>query len=169
MPQRRTPASRLAPAGLDHHEVLRIAPNGLGPEDSYDIVIDAWTDERSDDIVGVKMWWLDRAKSNERSPFGPTVRSRIDVRYVKRSGGHWVVQIRANGKRFDIDVRRDTARPDALAAYGTIVSHGVEVAECRATESKVVPTTMLGIPTGLDKLKVSCIDANGVRQHGRLR
>lgn len=166
LPTKRTPSSRLEPAGLDHHEVLRIEPNGLGPADSYDIVLDAWTHESDGSIAGVNMWWLDRAKADERSPFGKTVKQRIDVDYVRRSANVWNVQIKANGQRFDIEVR---AADGGVAAFGTIATHGVKISECRATSSKIIPTTVLGIPTGLDKLQVSCIDQNGVRQHGKLK
>lgn len=166
LPTKRTPTSKLEPAGLDHHEVLRIKPNGLGPADSYDIVIDAWTHESDGSIAGVNMWWLDRAKGDERSPFGKTVKQRIDVDYTRQSDQVWRVRIKANGQRFDIHVRSETGE---VAAYGTVASHGVKIPECRATSSKIIPTTLLGIPTGLDKLQVSCLDQNGVRQHGKLK
>jgi len=166
LPTKRTPAADLEPSGVDHHEVLRIKPNGLGPADSYDIVIDAWTKQADGSIAGVNMWWLDRSKRDERSPFGKTVKSRIDVDYIQRSSHEWQVQIKANGSRFTIDVR---AEGGDVFAYGTVATGGTKIPECRATSSKVIPTTLLGIPTGLDRLQVSCIDQNGVRQHGKLK
>jgi hypothetical protein len=169
VPEGRTPVGELSPSGLAHQEVLRIDPDGLGPSRNHDIVIDGWVDAaKPRTIAGVKMWWLDRDKGGERSPFGKAVRRTVDIDYDRASDNAWRVAIR-HGKRawaFDIELDekgRLQAYADIVAKDGTVIEH------CRALRSRLVARRALGIPSGLETLEVVCIDSNGKRQRGRMR
>jgi len=169
VPEGRTPAGELNSAGLAHQEVLRIDPDGLGPSRNHDIVIDGWVDERRPRaIAGVKMWWLDRGKDGERSPFGKAVRRTVDIDYDRASDNAWRVAIRHGKRAWAFDVELDAK--GRLQAYADIVTKdGTVVEHCRALRSRLVARRALGIPSGLETLEVVCIDANGKRQRGRMR
>lgn len=169
VPDGRTPAGELSPSGLDHQEVLRIDPDGLGPSRSHDIVIDGWVDAaRPRTIAGVKMWWLDREKGGERSPFGKAVKRTVDIDYDKASDNAWRVAIRHGKRAWAFDIELD--EKGRLQAYADIVTKdGTVIEHCRAVRSRLVARRALGIPSGLETLEVVCIDTNGKRQRGRMR
>lgn len=167
-PRGRTPESRLAPAGLNHHEVLRIDPDGLGPGRSYGIVIDGWTAEADPSkLEDVRMWWIDRAKSDERSPFGKTVRKRMKIKYRRSSDRKMRIEIKTGKDAYTFKVV--ATKSGKVRAYGTIVDKfGRTHENCRAVSSRIVAKRRIGIPVGMEELNVTCFDAEGKRRKGRL-
>ena len=163
---KRVAAAQLSQGGLKHQEVLRIDPDALGPSRDHDIVIDAWTDNSKTEIEELRMWWLDKAKGNERSIFGKTVRKRMKVTYAKKSADKWLVSLKEGSRTYDFDVEIEDGK---AKAYGTVITKdGKWIPHCEAKRSNVVPKRTLGIPTGLKRLAVTCVDANGDRHRGKL-
>ncbi len=168
VPKGRTPKKQLAPDGLTHHEVLRIDPDVFGPK-TYDIVLDGWTrDASKPEIAELRLWWLDRAKSDERSPFGKGVRRQLKIDYTPKGRDEWTVVMAQGGNHYRFDVKLD--RHGELQAYGDVLTNdGTLYKRCRAIKSRLKPRLALGIPTGLAALEVTCIDDEGKRQRGKLQ
>ncbi|MEE9385843.1 MAG: hypothetical protein V3V08_20730 [Nannocystaceae bacterium] len=155
--------------GLAHHEILRIDPDGLGPTRNYEIAIDGWTRLLTPrGIADLRVWWLDRSKGNERSPFGPTVKKRVRVEFRRKTASTWSVHIHSSSRAFKFDVvADDTGR---LRAYADIVdADGVRVQDCEVKRAELVARRFLGIPIGLKRLDASCVDASGVTHRGAVQ
>lgn len=167
VPHGRTPAHMLDVAGLRHQEVLRIDPGVLGPSGDYEVVVDAWTSNTNPLAVeGVEVWWLDRDAADERSPFGPTVRKRIRVEKTRRSPHQWTVAIVTKDDRFTFTI--ESTSQGQVVAYASIVEAGQPVNDCLASSARLVPRRILGIPVGLRRLDVTCVDAQGLPHHGAM-
>ncbi|TPV94808.1 MAG: hypothetical protein B7733_13425 [Myxococcales bacterium FL481] len=169
IPHGRTPVAALDVAGLRHHEVLHIDPGPLGPSGDYRVAIDAWTSsaaEHVSHVEGVRVWWLNRDAADERSPFGPTVAKRMRIEKTRLDAQHWTISIVTDSDRFSFTVSAD--KSGRVAAYGTVVERGVRVPDCLAQSARLVPRRLLGIPIGLRRLDVSCVDAQGQPHHGPL-
>lgn len=167
IPSGRTPVAKLAPAGFEHHQVLRIDQD-FHPNDSYDIALDAWIDERkSDAIAEVRMWWQDTSSSDERSPFGKGVRRHIDISYAPQQDGSWDVTITQGRKRYGFEVERDGE--GEVQAYADVVANGGTVEHCRVRRSRLVARKLLGLPVGLKHLAVTCVDAQGKTHRGHVK
>ena len=168
VPHGRTPAHLLDVSGLRHHEVLRIDPGVLGPSGDYNVVVDAWTSNTNPGSVeGVQVWWLDREANDERSPFGPTVRRRITVAKTQLSPRRWTVAIVTSDDRFTFVIESDSA--GRVVAYATIVEDRTTIERCQATRAELVAKRFLGVPIGLRRLDVTCVDSEGKPHHGAMQ
>ncbi len=163
VPYHRMAAADLAPAGYEHHPVLRIDQD-FHPNDKYEIAIDAWVSEGDpDSLAAVRMWWLDTSDANARSPFGKGVRRHIDIDYKERDAG-WDIRIKQGRKKayvFAVDL--EDGKTTATASVKT--KEGV-IDECELTGSRLVAKKVLGIPTGLKRIDVTCLDAEGAEHRG---
>lgn len=166
LPYSRMPAAQLAPAGLEHHEVLRIARDFGKPD--FKVVVDSWvTTADPDRLEEVRFWWVKESKKDERSPFGSKLRKYIGMKFIHNNPDDWTVKLRGDRKefRFDVEVGED----GRVAAYGDVKTPDGEIVEhCRATDGEFVARRLLGIPIGLKKLAVVCVDAEGVWHKGEL-
>jgi hypothetical protein len=167
LPYSRTPAHDLEPDGLEHHEVLRIGRD-FGDSD-FKVAVDSWvTTDAPDEIDEVRFWWVDGSKADERSPFGRKLRKYIGMDFVHNSPDDWTVKLRGDRKEFAFDVEIDD-RTGAVAAYGDVkTKDGTVVEHCRATDGEFVARRFLGIPIGLKKLAVVCVDDQGTWHRGEL-
>lgn len=161
-----TDVAGLAPDGLVHQEVLRIEPD-LG-KDHHDIVVDSWTlAEQPDALSEVRMWWLHSKDNDERSPFGKGVRRFVDLDYVRKGPRRFGVVLRGERKEWGFDVvLQDDGKAVALADITT--NEGVLVTQCEATEGRLLVRRVMGLPTGLKGLEVTCRDAAGHEHVGTL-
>lgn len=166
IPTGRTSPSDLAPPGWHHHEVLRIDQD-FHPNEDYEIALDAWVaQEKPDALAEVRMWWLDTSKAGERSPFGRGVRRHIDLVYRRQAHDHWTVAIEQGRKRFSFEIE---LMPDGRPrAYGDVVEGDTTVRHCRVETARLVANQFLGLPVGLDRLELTCVDDRGGRHHGVL-
>lgn len=164
VPYTRMAAADLAPAGYDHHAVLRIDQD-FHPNENYEISIDAWTEETSPDaLAGVRMWWLDTADSDARSPFGKGVRRHIDIDYAQQSSSDWDIQITQGRKRYTFTVEIDES--GSVAAFADVRADGKAIEDCKVDRSRLVAKKVLGIPAGLKRLDVTCTDGEGEQHRG---
>jgi hypothetical protein len=167
IPYGRTPVASLAPAGFHHQQVLRIDQD-FHPNDDYEIALDAWTKKSEPgSIAEVRMWWLDTATSDERSPFGKGVRRHIDIDYTEDDEGDWTVRIQQGRKIFQFEV--ELLDSGKIAAYADVESEGATYEHCRVQSSRLVARKILGIPAGLKALRVTCTDDDGNRHKGNVK
>jgi len=163
VPYTRMAAADLAPDGYAHHKVLRIDQD-FHPNDDYEIAIDAWVADGSPDaLAAVRMWWMDTADADARSPFGKGVRRHIDIDYDQRDAG-WDIRIKQGRKKayvFAVDLEDGKA-----VASADVRTKGGLVEDCQVTRSRLVAKKVLGIPTGLRRIDVACTDADGNEHRG---
>ena len=168
MPRRATPVDQLEPGDVAHTEVLRLDQD-FHPNDDYEIAVDAWND-RSDpaSLELVRMWWVDTAKADERSPFGRGVRRHIDIQYSHDRPDAWTIRIEQGGSVYAFEVELDSGS-GKVQAFGDVVTEaGDRLSRCPIQRSRLVAKKFLGIPTGLDRLDVVCTDEGGQTHAGRL-
>jgi hypothetical protein len=164
VPEARTAAADLGGFGREHHEVLRIDQEGLHSNPAMEIVLDGWVDPPGT-IAQVRLWWLHTGHADERRPFSRKVTRHIDVEYVRRGPARWTVRL-ARAKevwRFEVeldDARRVRAYANVRTPEGTMVEH------CRAQSSRMIPQRTLGMVSGIDRIDVECVDAQGQRHRG---
>lgn len=162
VPYTRMAASELAPDGYDHHAVLRIDQD-FHPNDDYEIAIDAWVSDASpDSLAAVRMWWLDTSDADARSPFGKGVRRHIDIDYDQTDDG-WDIRIKQGRKAYVFAVELEDGKAHASAK---VRAKGQVIEDCKVERSRLVAKKILGIPTGLKRIDVTCSDAEGQRHRG---
>lgn len=162
VPYTRMAAADLAPDGYAHHPVLRIDQD-FHPNDDYEISIDAWVADGSpDDLAAVRMWWLDTSDADARSPFGKGVRRHIDIDYKERDAG-WDIQIKQGRKKYVFAVDLNDGKAVASA---NVRAKGELIEDCNVSRSRLVAKKVLGIPTGLRRIDVTCTDADGNEHRG---
>lgn len=161
-----TDVADLAPEGLVHQEVLRIDPD-FG-KNHHDIVVDSWMlADQPDALSEVRMWWLHSKENDERSPFGKGVRRFVELDYVRKGPRRFGVVLRGERKEWGFDVvLQDDGKAVALADITT--SDGVAVPQCKASSARLLVRRVMGLPTGLRGLEVTCRDAEGTEHRGTL-
>lgn len=165
IPYSRTPAAELSPRGLEHMEVLRIGRD-FG-ERNMEVVVDTWTVSTHPDAIDeVRFWWVD-TDNDERSPFGRKLRKYIGMGFVPNEPDDWTVKLRGDRKEFVFDVELDAS--GQAHAFGDIIERDGRVIEhCRALDSRFIARRFIGIPIGLKRLEVQCVDEHGQRHQGEL-
>ena len=166
LPYAVTEASELAPDGLHHHEVLRI-DRDFGKAE-YEIVVDGWSfQSQPDAITDVRIWWVNTERADRRSPFDRKLRRYIDLEYVRNQPHEWTVRLRGDRKEFAFDVELEQG--GQAAAYATVVTEaGTRIDRCRASSGHLVARRFLGLPVGIEALRVQCIDDEGQTHAGEI-
>jgi hypothetical protein len=171
-----SPTGRVAPPVIEQaadatvpdvvcHEVIRIDQD-LHPEESYEIVLDGWV-RSGEELVDVRMTWVDTANADRRSPFGRGVRRHLDLQYVRHDARSWTVRMRSRaGNRAFVIELGPTGVPLAYANIRT--SSGASIARCRVHDARIASRKILGIPVELSGLGVTCTDATGALREGEL-
>jgi len=165
LPQMRTPATDLDVSGAAHHRLL-VIDQDFHPNADYEIALDSWVG-CSGKLAGVRMWWIDTAKNGERSPFGKSVRRYIDIAYDELNSQHWTVKIRQGRKDFAFEVLLPPGGVPLV--YGNVAEGESVVEHCRVESSRLVSRKILGVPTGLKRLEVRCVDQDNRVHRGVLR
>ncbi len=164
MPYAKTESDHLSPPGWAHHEVVRLSRDFGNP--AFQVAVDAWTSEQTPDALGeLRFWWVNTDHADQRSPFGSKVRRRIGLRFDENAGNDWTVHLRGDRKEFVFDVEMTDA---GAAAFGDVQTDAGVARHCRVTQGRFVARRLLGIPIGLRRLEVDCIDQGGQAQHGSL-
>lgn len=166
LPYSRTAASELSVRGLEHREVLRIGRD-FGKR-NMKVVVDAWVPSAEPAAIDeVRFWWLDTDNADERSPFGRKLRKYIGIDFLPNEPGDWTVKLRGDRKEFAFEVEVDER--GEVWAYGNVLTEqGDEVRHCRALDSRFVARRFLGIPVGIKRLEVRCVDEDGHTREGEL-
>ena len=164
VPWARVPVAKLEPRGYAHHQVLRIKQD-FHPNDAYDIALDAWVPkQRPSEIELVRMWWLDTGTSDTRSPFGKGVRRHIRIDYDTNRDGSVSIRMTQKHRQYNLTVERDDE--GAIHAYADVIAGGRVFEHCRVTNGRLVARKILGLPVGLRRIDVSCIDPDGATHRG---
>jgi hypothetical protein len=157
-----TDTADLSPPGVEHREVLRIGRDFGKP--GFEIVVDSWVPaDAPGRISDVRMWWLQNDADDRRSPFGKKVHRFVDLEYTPREADTWQVALRADRKEFVFDVEL-AADGEAHAYADVVAADGETIEHCRARSSRLVARRLLGIPIGIKRLEIECVDASG-RSH----
>ncbi len=164
VPYATTKVPDLAPRGLIHHEVLRIAKD-VG-DNNYKIVVDAWSSSVTPKSLDeVRFWWVKTDSHDERRPWSSRIQKYVQLDFQENAPDDWTVRLLGDRKQFEFDVEIDD-EGHAHAYAGVTNSYGERVPHCRATTARFEARRFLGIPVGLKRLKVTCFDDQGTRHNG---
>jgi len=165
LPLAETAVHDLAPAGLLHQEALRIDRDFGKPE--FDLVIDTWTDESEAAVLAdVRLWWVKTTAQDRRSPLSERAQKYVDIDATPTAPDAWRLQLRGDKKLFAFDVEVDE-RGQAQVYTDVLAKDGRRVAHCRTTGGRLLARRLLGIPIGIEKLEVRCVDSRGKLVGGR--
>jgi hypothetical protein len=148
----------------ERREVLRIDQD-LHPDDDYEIVVDAWV-VGADELLDVRMTWIDTANADRRSPFGRGVRRHLELEYGRRDSRRWTVRLGARDRVWAIEIAMDAT--GSVGAFADVRAAGTILERCRIQRGALESTKLLGLPVGLDRIVVACIDAAGREHEGEL-
>ena len=164
-PTRRTPVAQLSDGRYRHEEILRIDRDFH--DTNWGIVLDGWMPRAGDPALDqLRLWWV-KDEDAMRRPFSDDMKRFLEVRYHPVSTTMWTVTLVSDRKEFEFHVELDTAgRPQAYVDVRT--SAGTQVPHCRATWSKIQARRFLGVPVGVKRLRVICVDDEGKRHRGVL-
>jgi hypothetical protein len=165
LPLAATDASELAPDGLRHHELLRIARDFGKPQ--YEIVVDGWSRQLDPKTISdVRIWWINTARDGRRSPFDRKVQRYIDIEYVTNAPGEWTVRMRGDRKEFTFGIELDER--EASVYTSVVLEDGTRIERCRAASGTLLARRIVGIPVGISAMQVECVDEGGHTHTGEL-
>lgn len=166
VPKSRTPVADLTTPSHRHVEILRIDRDFH--DTPWGIVLDGWMSRAGGPSIDqLHLWWVKDAEQGVRRPFSDDMRRLLEVRYEPVSDTTWKVNLVSDRKRFVFQVELDAnGRPQAYV--DARVSEGGIVPHCRATWSKIQARRFLGVPVGVKRLRVACVDDEGKRHRGVL-
>ncbi|MFO0636191.1 MAG: hypothetical protein U0168_25440 [Nannocystaceae bacterium] len=163
-PYTETAGDALAPVGLRHQEALRIDRDFGKPE--FDLVVDTWTPERGPDTFAeVRLWWVKTTAGDRRSPLSTRAQKYVDIDARADGPDHWTLAVTGDHKRFAFDVELD-AEGRAHVFTDVVVEGGERVDHCRALSGFLHARKILGVPVGIAKLSVTCVDDDGALVRG---
>jgi hypothetical protein len=161
-----TAVDQLSTDQLAHHELVRLRKDW--GERNFQVVLDGWTRRGTKGkIADVRLWWFKAHKQGNRGEFGSKSRRHFEVSVNKRSAERWDLRLGTKGKSFVFQVESDGA--GGMAAYATVVTREGVVSRCLTTRGELKARKFLGIPTGIDRLDVTCTDPDGRVRRGRVQ
>ena len=165
LPYSKMAEDELSVPGFTHHEVLRMGRD-FGDSD-FKVVIDGWVDDDEPDAIHeLRFWWVNGDKDDERSPFGSKLRKHVGLKFTQNAPDDWTVKLQGNRKEFVFDVELDDE--GHAAAFANIHTDDGVIEHCRATRGEFIARRLLGIPIGIKKLEVECVDSVGDTHTGVL-
>lgn len=161
-----TPVAGLDQPGFKHIEVLRIQRD-FGKRD-FEIAMDAWVpDGNLARIETVRLWWYKTNKDGERGPFSTKTKRYFDIAYLRVDEGTWQVQMLADDRRFTFMVAAD-GHGGVIATGTAVLKDGSAVKNCKMQHGDLRAAKVFGVPTGIEELRVTCTDSEGVVHEGQL-
>lgn len=133
---------------------------GPAPED---IAVDAWVSKDGAKLEEVRMWWVRHDNAQRRAPFSRRVLKRLRLGYKPISKQQWYLGFAGDNKQFVFSVEMHGNKP---AVYGEVDTDQGIVSHCRVTKAKLHARRVLGVPTGLSRMAVTCIDDRGKKHRG---
>lgn len=166
IPRATTPAAALSTPTLAHTEALRIVRDFGKPD--YQIAVDAWrTKSESTSIADVRLWWVRTSGADERRPFGARIMKYLELDFEVDGPDRWEVTMVGDKKLFEFTI--ELGEEGRLAAYADVMTErGTLARHCRATRGRLIARRFIGIPIGIERLEIDCIDQKGEARHGEL-
>jgi len=165
LPSVTMPAADLKRPGFAHVEVFRLRRD-FGKQD-FEVALDAWLpDGNPGRIETVRLWWFKTKKEGERGPFSEKTKRYFDIAYRRVDDATWEVQLLADERRFTFSVAADGK--GGVQAFGSVESEGVTIDDCHVATGDLRATKLLGVPTGIKELSVTCVDSDGAEHEGRV-
>lgn len=154
----------LSTKALRHHEVLRI-DRDFGME-HWEIALDGWLpSDRAAHIEDVRLWWVNTDDADHRKPFSARLQRYLEFGYRRDGAGVLAVRMAGDGKEYLFNVELDAS--GAPAVFSTVVlADGTIVERCRCERGRLIARRILGVPVGIEKLSVRCIDGASQPQEG---
>ena len=146
----------------DFRSVLHI-DRDYGPS-AEDIAIDAWVSKDGKRLEEVRIWWVRQDVAGRRAPFSKRVLKRLNLGYMPVSDQQWFLGFAGDGKQFVFSVEMEGGKP---VLFGDVDTENGTVGHCRVQRARIVAKRVLGVPSGLSHMEVTCIDAGGKRHHGQ--
>ena len=166
IPQEATPAAKLSTSSFVHHEVLRIDRDFGKPQ--WVIALDGWLPrDRPASVAELRFWWVNTDEADHRKPFSPTLSRRIDFGFEPRADGVLDVRLGGDRKQYRFTVELDRAGTPAVFAHVRLADE-TEVAHCRCHSGRLIARRILGIPIGIETLRVRCTDTQGRTHQARV-
>ncbi len=146
-------------------EVVRVKRDFGKPH--VDLVIDAWTDERSTRLTSARLWWVLTREQDRRKPLGPLVERMVKLEVRRESTTALVLTVTGDRKQFAFTVELGgDGKSRAYVAVDT--EDGRFVPRCRVEQVMLVAHRVLGVPVGLERIAVTCSEGGRVHR-GRIR
>lgn len=159
IPKGPTPAAKLSTSSFVHHEVLRIDRDFGKPQ--WEIALDGWlAREQPDGVAELRFWWVNTDEADHRKPFNRALSRRIDFGFDSRTDGALEVRLGGDRKQYRFTVDVDAGGIPAVFA-DVRLADDTEVPHCRCRSGRLIARRLLGIPIGIDTLRVQCTDAEG--------
>lgn len=166
LPMVNTTPEELNVEGFRHVEVFRIRRD-FGKRD-FEIAMDAWMpNENLARIETVRLWWLKTRKGDERGPFGTKTKRHFDISYTRAGEGTWNVLLEADEHKFVFVVAAD-GKGDVTASGTVVLEGGDRIENCQMHSADLRASKVLGLPTGIKELQVTCTDGEGRQHTGKL-
>lgn len=164
LPYAEISAEALAPAGIRHQEALRIDRDFGKPE--FDLVVDTWIPEQDPGaFADVRLWWVKTTAADRRSPLSTRAQKYVDIDTRASGPDRWLLAVTGDHKRFAFEV--ELGNDGEAAVYTDIVDErGERVEHCRASSGFLHARRFMGLPVGIARLSIACVDDDGHARTG---
>lgn len=156
IPRGPAPVEALSTDALRHHEVLRIDRDfGMA---HWEIALDGWlSSDRAGRIEDVRLWWVNTDDADRRKPFSASLRRYLEFGYRRDREGALAVRMAGDGKEYLFEVAIEASGAPAVFAE-VLLADGTTIERCRCERGRLIARRILGVPVGIEKLSVRCID-----------
>lgn len=164
LPYAEISAEALAPDGMRHQEALRIDRDFGKPE--FDLVVDTWMPERNPSaFADVRLWWVKTTAADRRSPLSTRAQKYVEIDTKAQGPDRWLLAVTGDHKRFAFEV--ELGDDGRAAVFTDIVDErGQRVEHCRARSGFLHARRFMGLPVGIARLSISCVDDQGRTRDG---
>lgn len=164
LPYAEISAEALAPDGIRHQEALRIDRDFGKPE--FDLVVDTWMPERNPSaFADVRLWWVKTTAADRRSPLSTRAQKYVEIDTEAQGPDRWLLAVTGDHKRFAFEV--ELGDDGEAAVFTDIVDErGERVEHCRARSGFLHARRFMGLPVGIARLSIACVDDQGRTRNG---
>ncbi len=164
IPERPTAAADLSTEALRHHEILRIDRDfGMA---KWELALDSWLPAEGDrTIADIRLWWVNVEDADRRKPLSAHLRRYIALDSRRRGAAKLDVRMAGDDKEYTFTVELDGAeRP--VVRVTVELEDGRRVERCRCERARLIARRVVGMPVGIEGLRVQCTDDAGVKHDG---
>lgn len=147
-------------------EVVRVTRDFGKPH--FDLVIDGWTDSDAVRLHEARLWWSNTSEAGRRKPLGRMIERMVQLKYRRISSTALTVKVAGDDKEFTFTV--ELGKDAQIHAYVAVdTDDGKFIPRCRTTGARLLARRVLGMPVGISRISVTCLDAQGAEHQGQLR
>lgn len=159
VPSGPTAADELSTPTLSHRELLRIDRDfGM---DHWEIALDGWlARDAATKVEDIRLWWVNTDKANRRKPFSRHLSQVLKFSHARQDDGSLHVTLSGDSKQYAFTIAMDKAGVPSVFADVELADAST-VSQCRCDSARLIARRVIGIPIGIDSLKVRCRDGEG--------